>query len=135
MAAYRLNLAQVYKLSEPVWRKVGPDFAERMDLRVPKQTAETVVRVDFQTRPAKLPDGPADPWKRVLNRLEVDSPTFVAAWFSKLHFVEKTDTCLTLLAPSKFMAQYVQTHLMTALTLAVSSELGGNVQPRILAPS
>lgn len=133
VAAYRLNITEIYKLSEPVWRRVGPDFAERMDQRVPK-TAETVIKVDFQSRPAQLIVEASNPWNRVLNRLESDNAAFVAAWFSKLKFLSKTDTCLSLQAPSRFVAQYVQTHLMIALTNAVSSEFCGAVEVRIGAP-
>lgn len=134
VAAYRLNLATVYKLSEPVWRKVGPDFAERMDLRVPK-AEDKVVRVDFQSRTTQQQDGPADPWSRVLKRLEVDHPTSFAAWFSKLKLAKLTDSNLCLQAPSRFLALYIQTHLLATLAVAVNSELGSRIQVKILLPS
>jgi hypothetical protein len=135
VAVYRLNVAQVYRLSEPVWRKVGPDFAERMDQRIPRPAvpAETVVRVDFQTR-SQPKDAATGSWQRVLRRLEDESPTSVAAWFSKLRLVAQTDNRVTLQAPTKFIAQYVQTHLLPMLTAAARAELGAGVAIDLLSP-
>jgi hypothetical protein len=135
VAVYRLNVAQVYRLSEPVWRKVGPDFADRMDQRIPRPAvpAETVVRVDFQTR-SQPKDVATGSWQRVLSRLEGESPTSVAAWFSKLLLVAQTDNRVTLQAPTKFIAQYVQTHLLPMLTAAARAELGAGVAIDLLSP-
>jgi hypothetical protein len=135
VAVYRLNVAQVYRLSEPVWRKVGPDFADRMDQRIPRPAvpAETVVRVDFQTR-SQPKDVATGSWQRVLRRLEGESPTSVAAWFSKLLLVAQTDNRVTLQAPTKFIAQYVQTHLLPMLTAAARAELGAGVAIDLLSP-
>lgn len=135
VAVYRLNLAQVYKLSEPVWRRVGPDFADRMDQRSPKAETPTdkVVRVDFQTRSPQR-DGPTGAWQRVLQRLEADNPTAVATWFSKLRVMTQADDRLALQAPTKFIAQYVQTHLAPLLAAAVRAELGASVEIVLSAP-
>lgn len=134
VAVYRLNLSQLYKLSEPVWRRVGPDFADRMDLRLPKPEPQTVVRVDFQNRqPARIPDQP-DPWHRILHRLEQDNPTAAAAWFSKLQVRAQSETLLSLQAPTKFIAQYIQTHLLPSLTAAAQTELGPRAELHLSAP-
>lgn len=135
VAVYRLNLAQVYKLSEPVWRKVGPDFADRMDQRSPKAVAQTekVVRVDFQARGPHR-DLPMGAWAQVLQRLDAESPTSVAAWFSKLRVVAQSEDRLSLQASTKFIAQYVQTHLLMMLSAAIRAEMGAGVIVDLTAP-
>lgn len=133
VAVYRLNIAEVCKLSEPVWRRVGPDFAERMDLRLPK-TDETVVRVDFQARTTLGQGAASEPWNRVLDRLAIESPTAVAAWFSKLKVAAKTESRMSLQAPTKFIAQYVQAHLMPTLAEAIRVELGPVLRVEVLPP-
>ncbi len=135
VAVYRLNLAQLYSLSEPVWRKVGPDFADRMDQRSPKPAPPDakVVHIDFQARSLQKDSG-TDGWQRVLSHLHDQSPTSVAAWFSKLQVVTQADDHLALRAPTKFIAQYVQTHLLTMLTGAVHAELGRMVAVEVSGP-
>lgn len=122
VAAYRLNYTRIYTLSEPVWQNVGPDFSARMEAQAPKP-AETVVRVDFGARPAPemLPD---DPWGKACARLSATDPAVYRGWLSKLRFVEMTDRVLILIAPSRFVAQYVETHLSASLRGAAELEFG-----------
>ena len=35
VAAYRLNIAEIHRLSAPVWDRVGPDYADRMAQQAP----------------------------------------------------------------------------------------------------
>ncbi|MFT7059294.1 MAG: hypothetical protein ACJASV_001802 [Pseudorhodobacter sp.] len=124
VAAYRLNYPEIYKLSEPVWRNVGPDFSARMEAMTPKPV-EKVVRVDFGLRGTELPDTPPnDPWGKACARLAQTEPSLYRGWLSKLRFVDLTDRVLLLNAPSRFVAQYVETHLSQPLRGAAELEFG-----------
>ena len=47
VAAYRLNIAEIHRLSAPVWERVGPDFSERMVQHNPQAEGDKVVHVAF----------------------------------------------------------------------------------------
>lgn len=130
VAAYRLNITEINRLSAPVWDRVGPDFSERMAEQLPKPEtpAETVVRVNFgqftQDGPAKVE--PADgPWGRVLSRLSMLEPSLYRSWFAGLRIVQVDGGVLRLTAPTAFVAQYIQTHHMRALLGAAQMEFQG----------
>lgn len=133
VAAYRLNLAEIHRLSAPVWDRVGPDFIARMGAEAEAQTAADkpkVVHVNF-AQGSGLPDTPpersgADPrWGRVLDRLGQSDPGLHASWFAALRFAEYDGGCLRLSAPSAFAAQYVRTHHMPPLQGAAALEFPG----------
>lgn len=118
VAAYRLNVAEIHRLSQPVWERVGPDYSDRMARQTPRKTSETVVRVDFSTGPktdAPVPTGEAAPWARILGRLEKLEPGLFRHWFSCLAYTKIDAGVLILRAPSQFLAQYVETHHMRLL--------------------
>ena len=48
VGAYRLNYPEIYRMSEPYWDHVGPDFSERMVQTNPVKETK-VVAVDFRT--------------------------------------------------------------------------------------
>jgi len=124
VAAYRLNYARIYALSAPVWQNVGPDFSARMQAQNPKP-AQTVVQVDFGAKPeAPLGHSPDDPWTRACARLAVTDAALYRGWLSKLRFVDLVDRVLILGAPSRFVAQYVETHLTAPLRGAAELEFG-----------
>ena len=124
VAAYRLNIAEIHRLSAPVWDRVGPDYLERMTQQAPKPIPEKVVHVDFATSDARAgtavaqppaPD-PADPWALTLSRLAALDPALHRSWFSALSMTGYEAGVLMLRAPTRFLAQYVQTHHLKLLT-------------------
>lgn len=118
VAAYRLNIAEIHRLSQPVWDRVGPDYSDRMARQAPSKTAETVVRVDFSgSSKSEAAPRVADesPWARTLTRLEKLEPGLYRHWFAGLVFKEILAGVLILRAPSQFLAQYVETHHMRLL--------------------
>jgi len=127
VAAYRLNYAEIYRLSEPVWQNVGSDFVSRMETQSPKST-EKVVHVQFgQERPAAVEhEGQdlQDPWGRALRRLSESEALLFESWYRELKFVETQDQTITLRAPSKFIAQYIQSHHLKPLLGAIQLEFG-----------
>lgn len=127
VAAYRLNSAEVFRLSAPVWDRVGPDFAERMDSFAqrtagPAPEGPKVVRLPVPAREAS--PSQSGPWGRVRARLAKTEPMLERDWYSKLQFEGMTDGILTLTAPSAFIARYVETHHRGPLWGAAEIEFG-----------
>lgn len=117
VAAYRLNIAEIHRLSAPVWDRVGPDYADRMAQQGPPPAAPTVTQVDFAAaQPADPtlqidpPAGQGGPWARTLARLAQLEPALHRSWFAALTPGACEAGVLTLRAPSQFQARYVQTH-------------------------
>ncbi|WP_171182288.1 DnaA N-terminal domain-containing protein [Ruegeria sp. HKCCD8929] len=127
VAAYRLNCSEIYRLSEPVWCNVGPDFASRMEMQNP-EPAQKVVHVKFgqQAADASEPEELREvgPWGRVLSRLLESEAALFRNWFSELKFVGTEGPSIILRAPNKFVAQYVQTHYLRPLLGAIQLEFG-----------
>lgn len=132
VAAYRLNVAEVHRLSAPVWEKVGPDYSDRMARQVPKPETGKVMHVNFAATPA--PEAEADvrptagqggPWARTLARLAQLDPALHRNWFSALKAEDCEGGVLTLRAPSQFLAQYVQTHHQRLLLGTAQMEYPG----------
>lgn len=130
VAAYRLNVAEIHRLSAPVWERVGPDYSDRMARQAPKRVPEKVVHVDFAGQGAR-DDAPApdpasgDPWTRTLARLAELEPALHRSWFSALTLAGCEGGVLDLRAPSRFLAQYVQTHHLRLLTGTAQLEFPG----------
>lgn len=129
VAAYRLNIPEIYRLSAPVWDRVGPDYRDRMAQQTPAAMPEKVVRVNFGEAPEPEPPQPAGqqgtPWARVQARLAKLEPGLYRHWFAGLAFVESGAGVLSLRAPSQFLAQYVETHHMRLLLGTAQLEMPG----------
>ncbi|MTH76927.1 hypothetical protein [Paracoccus aestuariivivens] len=114
VAAYRLNYAELYRLSAPHWSEVGPDFSARMQSGhiEDKPAEDKVVRIDFRAKPE-----PADqmPFAITLHRLAGTEPELHRSWFSALSFVSFDGTLLCLKASSSFIGQYIAVHHLKPL--------------------
>lgn len=123
VAAYRLNCSEIYRLSAPIWESVGPDYAQRMQSQH-VTGSETVVKVDFgRVAPESVQsDFPNTTWGRIAQRIAGKDPAIYKSWFSELKFGGVEQGTLTLIAPSKFVAHYVETHLMERLRTALGPE-------------
>ncbi|WP_335949887.1 DnaA N-terminal domain-containing protein [Salipiger bermudensis] len=127
VAAYRLCLPEIYRLSAPVWDRVGPDFSARMEQQAPGTTEPNIVHVAFGTPSEESPQ-PEPPttssaaWNRSLNRLQKLEPAQFRSWFATLGFRDFTDGVLTLTAPSSFAASYVTSHHLPLVTGAARFE-------------
>ncbi len=135
VGAYRLNLSAVYRCSEPHWEEIGPDFVDRMQVNYPAIDAR-VVKVDFATpeRTLSAEDqslSGAGEWRHVAQYLRTQEPDLYKNWFDALEFVGFEHAKLDLKAPSKFVARYIETHLMPRLTHAVEEKLGPVTQVMI----
>lgn len=121
VAAYRLNIAEVYERSAPFWAQVGPDYTERMGATNPVRETR-VVQVDFATR--KVAQVETGSWRAVAERLRKLHPEKVANWLGQLQFVEDDGRHYVLRAETVFTARFVETHLRAELIEAIETEVG-----------
>jgi len=132
VSIYRLDLVRITELTQDAWACVGRDFETRMNDRCAEAEAEDkkVVQVDFATgqkiRAEASPQLPNTPWGRTLARLSAVDASRCAAWFAQLQIIDDRDGNLVLLAPSRFSAGYIKTHLQGILEEAVRQEYGSH---------
>lgn len=132
VATYRLCIDEIYRQTETGWTSVGTDYQVRMDARTkPLPPVSSVVRVDFTSR---APRGGSSAWARTLERLEAEHPQLYRAWFHQLTAQEPdVDGVLQITAPSRFVADYVATHLMAPLTASVRVAFGHALRCQVQA--
>lgn len=127
VGAYTLNLPIVAKLSEPSWKAVGPDFEERMGANAPVKSAN-VVKVDFSAHATpKSDEEPSEKpgtWRAVQRSLRANDEAVFQNWYARLSLKKQTAGVIELLAPSRFVANYIQTHLFDELHRALEQEFG-----------
>jgi hypothetical protein len=114
---YALAIDRVLKTRGPVWGAVGPDFELRME-GAPEPTV-VPLPVRGEVPAPDLSDGPrmgagAGPGP-------CRGPGLYAAWVRALRRADRAGGRLTLSAPSRFHAAYVETHLKGRLLAAVQA--------------
>jgi hypothetical protein len=122
VTVYEIDLAQVLGDTAMVWDSIGPDFAARMAEgqgapATPEAPADPKV-IPFQRSPFQRPAPSAEGeglWGRVLAALTERDPGTARAWFGQLTELEVEGGTVTLLAPTRFVADYVTTHLAARL--------------------
>jgi hypothetical protein len=136
VAAYRLGIETIYNQSEARWTNAGRDFRDRMQTRAERTAPEPakVVRVDFGPQP-RADQGAEEtgPWSAARSALETAHPRQFQAWFAHLRPGALEGDCLTLIAPSRFAAQYIGTHLMTALEAGLAVGYGRRLRCLLVA--
>ena len=130
VARYRLNIARLCELTEPVWALIGPDFEARMTALKPN-TAQ-VIRLDVTRQTVSRPHD-SDGWEAVSARLADRFPSQHAAWIAPLRAHVSEDT-LTLEAKSAFAAEYAATHFGRDITEAVAAEWGAEMRVVLRGP-
>ena len=119
VTVYEIDLAQVLGDTRGVWDTIGRDFADRMtEPSAAPQPADPKV-VPFQ-RAVPMPetDGQGGLWPQVLDVLEARDPALSAAWFRPLQEMERSGGCVRLAAPTRFVAEYISTHLAPRIVAA-----------------
>jgi len=133
VASYRIDFATVLRATAPFWDAVGPDFAARI-AGAPEPTDEAgsnVVPLHTETH-ASVSQVPL--WSAVSERLRAQDAKLFNAWFARLEAVALEGGALVLLAPSRFVAEYIKTHYMTRLRTAVLVEDHSVVVIEVEAP-
>jgi hypothetical protein len=118
VAVYALNLDAMLSETAAHWQSIGPDFAARMAERSggAEEAAPDPKVIPFQPRPrvAQAEDG----WGAVLAHLQAERPALAQAWFGQLSEAGREGGRVALVAPSRFVADYVSTHHMGVLLAA-----------------
>lgn len=135
VACYRLDFIKIRALTEAHWTCVGPDFEARMTERhTPQPETPKVVQVDFSARQKQPAIDAATPWERVRQRLAASDQARFVAWFAPLALIRQTTEDIVLAAPTRFAAQYLDTHLRRDLEQAIAQEFGPQLRCEIRAP-
>lgn len=93
------------------WDNVGPDFSARLGGTPATGTDSKIVPF-----PRAAASGL---WGEAGKRLLAEDPGLFQAWFAGLREGGAEGGCVTLIAPSKFHATYLRTHLMERLLTAL----------------
>jgi len=128
VTVFEFDLKQVLLDTKLAWEVIGPDFVARMQDTGPDtgtQLPQDNV-VPFQ-RPETSPDETNDLWGRVLAGLHGRDPELYSTWFRHLSESERAGGVVTLSAPSRFMADYIATHLKARI-LATYSRFDADVR-------
>ena len=119
VATYRIDLPVVLRDTMPFWEAVGPDFAARMIGAPEPETSSNVVPLRSASSP--LPEQDGTGWAEAAAALRAQDPAVYDAWFASLTALDIDGGTLTLMAPTRFQADYVRTHHKTRLLAAISS--------------
>lgn len=112
---YGMNFDKILDATRDDWSKVGPDFDIRMQGPVAQgQVVALPVRGHV---PAPVITEGSD-WSLVQALLHSEDPATYGSWFHALRSVNREGERLTLQAPSRFHAAYVQSHLSNRLHAA-----------------
>ena len=118
VTVYGIELNLILADTRDGWQDIGPDFVARVDAE-PEAPADPKV-VPFQ-RAAPVADAQGGTWGRGLALLDARDPATAAAWFHPLSEAEHAEGCVTLMAPTRFLAEYVQTHLVPRILSAYAA--------------
>ncbi|WP_170334653.1 DnaA N-terminal domain-containing protein [Ruegeria arenilitoris] len=104
VAVYELDLKQIMLDTSTVWPVIGTDFAERMG-HEPEVEPSNIVPFAVKS-PLAQTDGD-EVWSAVQAALHGRDPELWSSWFQHLTEVERAGGVATLMAPSRFMADYI----------------------------
>lgn len=110
-----LNLERILLDTKAEWPNIGPDFVARLGA-APGQDQGNVVPI---RRAVPLAPQGQGVWAEACRRLAEEDRTLFDSWFASMSEAGVEDGCLTLLAPSRFHATYVQTHLAERMRTAI----------------
>lgn len=117
VALYELDLLILLEHTRPHWPQVGPDFVIRMDALLDPVAPTPQTNVV----PLHAPPVPSDDlWGQACHLLHGQDPQRFVAWFQNLTLESIEDGSLTLTAPTRFSAQYVQNHFGAELTRLIA---------------
>ncbi|WP_209597535.1 DnaA N-terminal domain-containing protein [Ruegeria sp. HKCCSP351] len=116
VAVYEIDLKQILIDTEEVWPVIGSDFQARMS-DVPEP--ETNV-IPFANKPNAPESTEGDVWSQVQAILHGHDPELWASWFQHLSEAERAGGRVVLVAPSRFMADYISQKWSARLLAAYS---------------
>lgn len=130
---YSLNIEAILDHTQPYWTAVGSDFELRMG--APETETPKVVALQINTGSVPAPDlSSGSEWVLAQALLHAEDAGTYASWLAALTRVERAGGRISLRAPSRFHAAYVQSHLARRV-LAALQEIDTEVaEVRIVAP-
>nr|WP_170575963.1 DnaA N-terminal domain-containing protein [Ruegeria atlantica] len=103
VAVYELDLKQIMIDTSEVWPVIGSDFQARMS----EEPAPDTNVVPFNIRRPSPGDNDSSVWTQVQSILHGRDPELWASWFRHLTEAERAGGVVILMAPSRFMADYI----------------------------
>ncbi|MDD9922960.1 MAG: hypothetical protein OXQ92_11875 [Boseongicola sp.] len=134
VAQYRLELGRLMGDTETHWSAIGPDYNARMSGHSEPVQESTTNVVPLSVPPTTAPPDDGSTWSKAATDLHRNDPATFNAWLSNLVPIEGRDHQIVLAAPSKFIADYVDTHFKARLLAAVSHHDRSIRELRIVAP-
>ncbi len=119
VAEHRINFEEVLRETMRYWTAVGPDFAARLT-GVPEPEGQGSNVVPLRRQTSLLPESGL--WSRVAIQLRSKDPAVYDAWFSQLIYVDVEQGVLKLMAPTRFLANYISSHYQGYLLAAALAE-------------
>ena len=125
ITTYRLMLDRILGDTRCAWGNVGPDFEARLSLETDTSqpaTGQGAIVAFPGAKSVAPPDiSSGDPWALAAGMLHGDDPQSYGAWIASLQHQETRGDMMLLMAPSRFHASYVQTHLLGKIERVVRS--------------
>lgn len=109
VALFSLGIERIMLDTRATWDLIGPDFVERLERKPATQLPTDANIVPFHRPVAASEEGI---WPQMLTLLFAEDSATAAAWFAPLALDECKAGCVHLLAPSRFHAAYIRTHLI-----------------------
>ncbi|WP_050604412.1 DnaA N-terminal domain-containing protein [Ruegeria sp. 6PALISEP08] len=116
VAVYEIDLKQIMIDTQDIWPVIGSDFLARMS---DEPEPETNI-VPFTAKPGPSVSDEADAWTQVQSILHGRDPELWASWFQHLSETDRAGGSVTLMAPSRFMADYISQKWSQRLLAAYS---------------
>jgi hypothetical protein len=113
VASHALDLDLMMQETRPVWENIGPDFVERQTPRAAAPLSPNVV--PFKVNAAMPVPEEGSLWAQGCAAFEAQDAASFSAWIARLAEGPREGAVLTLIAPSRFHARYVETHLADRL--------------------
>jgi len=120
VAQYRIDFPMVLKSTAPYWASVGPDFAARMSGSPDQVETESNI-VPLVREKDSIPAEDGSDWPDVATLLQEQDAGLYGSWFANLTLLESENGCWVFLAPTRFAARYIDTHLKPRLLIAIAT--------------
>jgi hypothetical protein len=125
VAVHGLDLIRILAETQGGWARVGSDFVSRM-------TEPSAAALPSNVIAFPVPQGEGGLWPRIQVQLHREDPALYGAWFAALQVEPSEEGTLTLLAPTRFYADYLTSNLMLRLERAAREAGGGGARIEIV---
>lgn len=121
VSVYGMDLSRMMEDTRPVWAHIGEDFIARLaPADIGKDQQPTNV-VPLRASPARAPVDDGSLWAAAQAQLHAADSATYGAWFHTLTDAGIEESCQVLVAPTRFHARYVDTHLRERLLAALKA--------------